>query len=410
MVMANEYQESLTLRLWRLLARPQTLGWLLLASGLLALVLSVSPSAGTQLLVRVSASLAALSTLFIVIEHARGDRGAVRSLERASVLRVVAAPFFRQEFRSAPERSPRLSVLASVGLVAVVGLSASALLAIGAFETRAQGELTLLPGASTEAWTEVAPQRGISRALGTQLTLLRAGVREAEPAADLLLTDPVTQARAQETLRLGESARVGDQILTLTSIRPLGGLGEVALNVTQGNSPAEQVSLVRDGEATLSDGTTLRWLGAEANHLQSLGAAVLVEFVPPESRAFRRWLYAADPDLSVNHGGGLSVAVVSTARPAAAVIRVRPAGGIAGKWVALGCALLIVSLFALRRFATPALVGRSGDYLLLNTQSRPALAGPPTVAEVEELAELLQPEVSADAARYAATGDQEANS
>lgn len=407
--MANEYQESLTLRLWRLLARPQTLGWFLLASGLLALLLAASPSAGTQLLVRVSAVLAGLSALVVVIEHARADRGAVWSLARAGVLRGVVAPFFRQEFRNAPERSPRLSVLASVGLVAVVALSAAILLALGAFETRAQGEVTILPGASTEAWTEVAPQPGIARALGTQLTLLRAGVREGTPQAELLLTDPVSQARVQQTLRIGESARVDDQIVTLSSIRPLGGLGEVVLNVAQGDAEPEQVSLVRDGETSLSDGTTLRWLGAEANHLQSLGAAVLVEFDPPQARAFRRWLYAADPDLGVAHGGGFSVAVLSTARPAAAVLRVRPAGGLAGSWFALGCALLLACFVALRRFTTPALVGRSGDYILLNSQSRVALAGPPTPNEVEELRGLLKPEVSAEVARYAASGDEEAS-
>lgn len=353
-------------RVWARLAEPQTAGLALLALGCAEALRHWQSSDEATMLTRVCAVVALCSGVISTLELLRPHPRNIASLAAHQFAHAWWFPFFDHEYKpTLTNKGWRWR--ASVGLYALCVLSIATAALISSVQYRPAGELMLLPGQEgQEAYREQYPENGLRRSLGLKLQLRQADLHEGTPYALVRATDMETLAATDITLRSSRALRVRDNVYALRELRPIEGIGGVTLRVTHPEG-TENVTMFADGEAKLSDGSTLHWENVSTHRFGTLGGALQLRREQAGEILDRRWIYLDFPALNAQHAqNDFSYEIKEVKRPLAALISVQSIGGPAWGIIGLAFLALFVLLIALQHLLPAHRVGRTGDYLVLS--------------------------------------------
>lgn len=365
--MATEYSRNRILdRIWSPLSSPQMVGLGLLALAFFEALRHWQESDETVLLVRVTTVFVLCAGVASLAEALRPLPKTVAALRSRGFVGAWWFPFFAEE-QQKPLKEGRARWWVSLSLYTLVVFALPGAILASSVQHQSHGELVLIPGQGAESFVEIYPERGLRRSMGVKLELMAANMDGPTPVAQIRATDMTTMNATDLSLRSADAQRVRGILVAIRELRPLGGLGAVDLRLI-GDHGEETVTLRRNAEVELQDGSRLQWAESSSNRLGTLGPAVQIAHLRGDEMVERRWVYLNFPDLNHVAGvTGLSYAIQDVQRPLSVLLSVSELGaafwGLMGA-VIFGCALLLLLLL---RLLPASRLGREGDYVILDS-------------------------------------------
>jgi len=367
-------------RLFDAVGRPEVVGGLLIALAIVAALDAFTTDSSLRHMIRIGAVGVIFATLAfalrLVASPGSWSTALERSLVRAGWLDRVALPIFDEELsesgRVAVESARRSRGMIWVASsIAVIALGTSLALFARVLPSGNHGEVSLVPGASVDAYVAQRGAVGARIHAGHQLRL-RSVVQDdaGRPVAHIEHTNVEDGSHTTYALNPRGTLQIAHLSYTWRGVFPTAGIQSAQLRAVSRASGEVYELFVRRNESVSIDGSTqIVLVDSRLSYLGQLGPALLIRELRGGETVREEWIFVRGARFDLDHGSGafaLEVLDFDLQRGVVLGVIDGPPGWLDLPLVSLFVivALGIATFWRARRVFV--VVGRSGDYFVLS--------------------------------------------